>query len=191
MAEKDTEEKEDSFSRKLLEIRTVMIIGSVDSKMSDKVTKQLLVLEKEDPKKEIKVLINSPGGEMHSGYAIYDILKFVSCPITTVVIGLAASMGSVLSLAGDDKRKFALPNAKIMIHQPLLMGAEGQTTDLEIHSKQIIKSRQDLAELYAEVSGKTVNQILKDMDRDHWLTAGDAVKYGLIDKIISSRAELK
>ena len=191
MAEKDTEEKEDSFAKKLLEIRTVMISGSVDSKMSDKVTTQLLVLEKEDPKAEIKVFINSPGGEMHSGYAIYDMLNFVSCPITTVVIGLAASMGSVLSLAGDKKRKLALPNAKIMIHQPLLMGAEGQTTDLEIHSKQIIKSRQDLAELYAEVSGKTANQILKDMDRDHWLTAEEAVKYGLIDKIISSRAELK
>jgi ATP-dependent Clp protease, protease subunit len=191
MAEKDTEEKDDSFAKKLLEIRTVMISGSVDSKMSDKVTTQLLVLEKEDPKAEIKVFINSPGGEMHSGYAIYDMLNFVSCPITTVVIGLAASMGSVLSLAGDKKRKLALPNAKIMIHQPLLMGAEGQTTDLEIHSKQIIKSRQDLAELYAEVSGKTANQILKDMDRDHWLTAEEAVKYGLIDKIISSRAELK
>ena len=191
MAEKDTEEKDDSFAKKLLEIRTVMISGSVDSKMSDKVTTQLLVLEKEDPKAEIKVFINSPGGEMHSGYAIYDMLNFVSCPITTVVIGLAASMGSVLSLAGDKKRKLALPNAKIMIHQPLLMGAEGQTTDLEIHSKQIIKSRQNLAELYAEVSGKTANQILKDMDRDHWLTAEEAVKYGLIDKIISSRAELK
>jgi len=191
MGEKDTEEKEDSFANKLLEIRTVMISGSVDNKMSDKVTKQLLLLEKEDEKAEIKVFINSPGGEMHSGYAIYDMLKFVACPITTVVVGLAASMGSVLSLAGDKKRKLALPNAKIMIHQPLLMGAEGQTTDLEIHSKQILKARQDLADLYAKQSGKTANQILKDMDRDHWLTAEEAVKYGLIDKIISSREELK
>ena len=191
MGEKETEEKEDSFANKLMEIRTVLISGSVDSKMSDKVIKQLLLLEKEDEKADIKVLINSPGGEMHSGYAIFDMLKFISCPITTVVVGLAASMGSVLSLAGDKKRKLALPNAKIMIHQPLLMGAEGQTTDLEIHSKQILKARQELAELYAEQSGKTVNQIIKDMDRDHWLTAEEAVKYGLIDNIISSRDELK
>jgi ATP-dependent Clp protease, protease subunit len=187
---KDSEEKEDSFSNELMETRTIVISGSVDSKLTDKIVKQLLVLEKKDPKKNITMFINSPGGEIYSGYAIFDMMKLVSCPITTVVMGLAASMGSILSLAGDDGRRFALSNAGIMIHQPLLSGAEGQATDLEIHAKQLLKSREAIAELYAEKSGKSVAKILKDLDRDHWLTAKEAVKYGLIDKVITKRSEL-
>lgn len=105
-------------------------------------------------------------------------------------MGLAASMGSILSLVGDDGKRYALPNARIMIHQPLLTGAEGQTTDLEIHSKQILKSRKEIAQMYADVTGKTVNQTIKDIDRDNWLTANEAVKYGLIDKVITHRAEI-
>jgi ATP-dependent Clp protease protease subunit len=178
------------LSKKLLETRTIVVSGSVDSKLTDKVIQQLLILERMDPKKGITLLINSPGGEIHSGFAIYDMMKFIPCPITTVVIGLAASMGSILSLVGDDERRFALPNAKIMIHQPLLSGAEGQTTDLEIHSRQIINHRNEIAELYAEKTGKPIKQIIKDMDRDHWLTAKEAVKFGLINRVIASRSEL-
>lgn len=190
MSKKKNEGNDESLSQKLLETRSIVISGSVDSKLADKVIKQILVLEQLDPEAEIKLFINSPGGEIYSGFAIFDMLKMITCPITTIVMGLAASMGSVLSLVGDDGKKYALPNSKIMIHQPLLTGAEGQATDLEIHSKQLIKTRKSLAEMYAEKTGKTVNQILKDMDRDHWLTAEEALKYGLIDKIISQRSDL-
>ncbi len=191
MSKKDAEEKEDNLAKDLLETRTILISGAVDSKLTEKIVKQLLLLEQKDPEKEIIILINSPGGEIYSGYAIFDMMKFISCPVSTVVIGLAASMGSILSLAGDDGRRFALPKARIMIHQPLLTGAEGQTTDLEIHSKQILKTRQEIAELYSAISGKTVKQVIKDLDRDHWLTSEEALEYGLIDKIISNRSELE
>ncbi len=191
MSKKEKEEKENGFSQKLMETRTIVISGSVDGKLADKVVAQLLILEQTDPKAEIKILINSPGGEIYSGLAIFDMAKFISCPITTIVMGLAASMGSVLSLVGDDGRRFALPNSRILIHQPLLMGAEGAATDLEIQSKQIIKTRKLLAVMYAEKTGKTVAHILKDMDRDYWMTADEALKYGLIDKVIASRSELK
>ena len=187
---KQEEEKDESLSQQLLDTRTIIISDSVDSKLADKVIQQILLLEKLDPKSEIKILINSPGGEVHSGFAIFDMLKFVSCPVTSVVIGLAASMGSILSLVGDDGRRFILPNAKVMIHQPLLQGAEGQTTDLEIHSRQILKTRQLIAEMYAQKAGKDVKQILEDMDRDYWMDASEAVAYGLIDKIIDSRSQL-
>jgi len=190
MSKKEKEEKENGFSQKLMDTRSIVISGSVDGKLADKVVTQLLILEQTDPKAEIKILINSPGGEIYSGLAIFDMAKFISCPITTVVMGLAASMGSVLSLVGDDGRRFALPNSRILIHQPLLMGAEGAATDLEIQSKQIIKTRKLLAGMYAEKTDKTAANILKDMDRDYWMTADEALKYGLIDKVIASRSEL-
>lgn len=185
----ESEGKEDSFVKELLETRTIVISGSVDSKLADKIIQQLLVLEKREPKKNITILINSPGGEVYAGYAIFDMLKLISCPITTVVMGLAASMGSILSLAGDDGKRLAFPHARIMIHQPLLMGAEGQTTDLEIHSKQILKSRKEIAGLYAEKSGKSIDDTIKDLDRDNWMTADEALEYGLIDKIVKKRSD--
>ena len=191
MSKKENNEKDEGLSQKLLETRTIVISDSVDSKLADKIVRQLLIMEQMDPKAEIKIMINSPGGEIYSGFAIYDMAKFISCPITTIVMGLAASMGSVLSLVGDDGRRFALPNARILIHQPLLMGAEGAATDLEIQSRQIIKTRKMLADLYAKKTGKTSAQILKDLDRDNWMTAEEALKYGLIDKIIAKRSELK
>ena len=191
MSKKEKEEKEEGLSQKLMETRTIVISGSVDGKLADKVVTQLLLLEQADPEAEIKIMINSPGGEIYSGFAIFDMAKFISCPITTIVMGLAASMGSVLSLVGDDGRRFALPNSRLLIHQPLLMGAEGAATDLEIQSKQILKSRKLIAEMYAEKTGKTAAQIMKDLDRDHWLTAEEAIKYGLIDKIITSRSDLE
>jgi ATP-dependent Clp protease, protease subunit len=190
MSKKENDEKDDGLMQKLLEARTIIISGSVDSKLADKVVKQILIMEQLDADKEIKFMINSPGGEIYSGFAIYDTARFVTCPITTIVMGLAASMGSVLSLVGDDGRRFALPNAQFMIHQPLLTGAEGQTTDLEIQSRQILKTRKGLADMYAEKTGKTPAQILKDMDRDHWLSADEAVSYGLINRVIRNKSEL-
>ncbi|MCP4295695.1 MAG: ATP-dependent Clp protease proteolytic subunit [Proteobacteria bacterium] len=184
------EEKDESLSQKLLETRTIVISGAVDGKMADQIIKQLLVLESMDAKAEIRIIINSPGGEIQSGFAIYDMLHFIECPVVTIVAGLAASMGSILSLSGDKGKKYAFPHAKIMIHQPLLTGAQGTTIDLEIHSEQIIKTRKLLADLYAKKTGKTAKQILKDMERDHWLTAKESLDYGLIDKVINKRSDL-
>ncbi len=190
MSKKESEETENFLSKQLLETRTIIISDSIDNELSDTVIKQALLLEKLDARKEIKVLINSHGGEVYSGYAIYDVLHFISCPITTIVIGLAASMGSILSQVGVKGKRLALPNARIMIHQPLLQRAEGQTTDLEIHSRQILKLREELAELYACKTGQDMKKILKDMDRDYWMTAEESLAYGLIDKIITTREGL-
>jgi ATP-dependent Clp protease protease subunit len=187
---KQKEEKEESLSLKLLETRTVVISAGVDGEMADKIIKQLLILESMDAKAEIKIVINSPGGEIQSGFAIYDMLGFITCPIVTIVAGLAASMGSILLLAGDKGKRYAFQNAKIMIHQPLLTGAQGSTIDLEIHSEQIIKTRKLLAELYADKTGKKVRQVIKDMERDHWFTAEESLAYGLIDKIVTNRSDL-
>ena len=186
----DPEEKNQSLSKQLLETRTIVISDSVNNELADKVIKQALVLEKLEANGEIRVFINSPGGDVYSGYAIYDILRFVSCPIATLVMGLAASMGSILSQVGDSGRRFALPNARIMIHQPLLQHAEGQTTDLEIHTRQILKLKQETARLYSSKTGKDLRKILKDMDRDFWMTAEESLKYGLIDRIVANRADL-
>lgn len=189
--QKEEEEKGDDLSKKMLETRTIVISDAVDGKLADRVIKQILLLEQMDPKKEIKLFINSPGGEVSSGFAIFDTLKFVTCPIATIVTGLAASMGSVLSMVGDEGRKFAMPHAKIMIHQPLLQGAQGNITDLEIHTEQILKTRAQLADMYARLTKKSAKQILKDMDRDNWMTAQEAMEYGLIDAIVTTRKDLK
>ena len=193
MTDKDedkTSKNGDKALEKLLQTRTLVISEAVDSKLAKNVVRQILMLESEDPKKEIKVFINSPGGEINSGFAIYDMLGFVSCPVTTLVIGLAASMGSILSLAGNENRVFCLSNAKIMIHQPLLTGAQGTASDLEIHSNEIIKTKHHIADLYSAKTGKTQKKILADMNRDKWFNAKEAVEYGLIDKILTRRKEL-
>lgn len=191
MSKKENEEKDDVLTQKLLDTRTIVISGSIDSKLADRSVRQLLIMEQMDPEREIKFMINSPGGEIYSGFAIFDMARYVACPITTIVMGLAASMGSVLALVADESRRLALPHARFMIHQPLLTGAEGQITDLEIQSRQILKTRKELAELYAGKTGKTPTQILKDMDRDHWMTADEAVTYGLIDRVIRDKSDLE
>ncbi len=173
---------------KLLENRIIFINGAVDSKLAGKIIPEILFLDSVDSKKEIKVLINSPGGEITSGYAIFDLLRAVKSPVTTLVAGLAASMGSVLSLAADKSRCFMLDNAQIMIHQPLLQGAQGSVTDIEIHASQILKSRERIAKLYAEKTGKAVDVILTDIDKDYWLNSTEAKEYGLVDKIITDYA---
>lgn len=192
MKSKEESEKPNDLSEKLLETRTIVISEQVDAKLTKKVIQQLLLLEAKDSKSKVTVLINSPGGEVYSGWAIFDMLQFIECPIRTIVMGFAASMGSVLSLAADKGQRFALPNSKIMIHQPLISGGvQGQATDLAIHSEQILKTRKKIAELYSKQTGKSVKIILQDMDRDHWLTAEEALKYGLLDQIITKRKDLK
>jgi len=183
-------EELDSIANKLLKSRTVVISHQVDSKLSAKVLSQLILLEQEGPKTPITVFINSPGGDIFSGFAIFDMLKFISCPVTTIVTGFAASMGSILSLAADKGRRFAMPQSKIMIHQPLLMGYEGRASDCEIQAREILKTRDHLVKLYAEQTGKSHEEIKKALDRDNWFTAEEALEYGLLDKVVNSRSEL-
>ncbi|HCV45082.1 MAG TPA: ATP-dependent Clp protease proteolytic subunit, partial [Deltaproteobacteria bacterium] len=173
----------DSISSKLLKSRTVIISQQVDAKLSAKVLSQLVLLEQEGPELPITVFINSPGGEIFSGFAIFDMLKFITCPVTTVVTGFAASMGSILSLAADEGRRFAMPQAKIMIHQPLLMGYQGRASECEIQAREILKTRDHLVQLYADQTGKSHEEIKKALDRDNWFTAEEALEYGLLDKV--------
>ena len=151
---------------------------------------QLVLLEQEGPEEPITVFINSPGGEIFSGFAIFDMLNFIACPVTTIVTGFAASMGSILSLAADKGRRFSMPQAKIMIHQPLLMGYQGRASECEIQAREILKTRDHLVNLYAEHTGKSLKEIKKALDRDNWFSAEEALEYGLIDKVIHSRSEI-
>ena len=191
----DTKQKDDNndlngMSAKLLKSRTVIISQQVNSELSAKVLNQLVLLEQEDPKQSITVFINSPGGEIFSGFAIFDMLRFIECPITTIISGFAASMGSVLSLAADEGRRFAMPQAKIMIHQPMLMGYQGRAADCEIQAKEILKTRDLLINLYSEQTGKDYEEIKQAIDRDNWFTAEEALEFGLLDKIVKTRSEL-
>ena len=193
MSKDSNEENEEleGMERKLLKSRTVVISQQVDAKLTAKVLSQLVLLEQEGPDEPITVFINSPGGEIFSGFAIFDMLKFIECPVTTIVTGFAASMGSILSLAADKGRRFCMPQAKIMIHQPLLMGYQGRASECEIQAQEILKTRDHLIDLYAQKTGKNKEEIKKAIDRDNWFTAKEALEYGLIDKVIHSRSEIK
>jgi ATP-dependent Clp protease protease subunit len=192
---KDEEKKDDpidsgGLATKMLQTRTIIISQQVNSELTQKVLGQILLLEQEDPEAPITVFINSPGGEMFSGYAIFDTLRFVSCPVTTIVTGFAASMGSILSLAADKGRRFAMPQAKILIHQPLLMGYQGRAADCEIQAREILKTREHLINLYCEYTGRDYDEIKQAIDRDNWFTAEEALDFGLLDKVVRTRKEL-
>ena len=189
--EKEEESQEtDNLASKLLKSRTVVISQQVDAKLTSKVLSQLVLLEQEGNDQPVTVFINSPGGEIFSGFAIFDMLNFISCPVTTIVTGFAASMGSILSLAADNGCRYAMPQAKIMIHQPLLMGYQGRATECEIQAREILKTRDHLVKLYAEQTGKSREKIKKALDRDNWFTAEEALEYGLIDKVVHTRSEI-
>jgi ATP-dependent Clp protease protease subunit len=192
MSKESNEENEEleGMASKLLKSRAVVISQQVDAKLTAKVLSQLVLLEQEGPEEPIIVFINSPGGEIFSGFAIFDMLNFIACPVTTIVTGFAASMGSILSLAADKGRRFSMPKAKIMIHQPLLMGYQGRASECEIQAREILKTRDHLVKLYAEQTGKSQKEIKKALDRDNWFSAEEALEYGLIDKVIHSRSEL-
>ena len=190
--EKNKENKEmEDLASKLLKSRTVVISQQVDAELTAKVLSQLVLLEQEGHEEPVTVFINSPGGEIFSGFAIFDMLNFIACPVTTIVTGFAASMGSILSMAADKGRRFAMPQAKIMIHQPLLMGYQGRASECEIQAREILKTRDHLVELYSEQTGKSREEIKKALDRDNWFTAEEALEYGLLDKVVHSRSELK
>ena len=171
--------------RRLLRDRVVFITGPVGRGMAQVVTAQLLFLSSEDPKAEISMYVNSPGGSVSAGLGIVDTMRFIPCPVATYIIGQAASMGSVIACSGTKGRRFALPHAENLMHQPLIGGViEGQATDLEIHAKHILRLRDKLYTLYSENTGQTKDRIHDDCDRDKWLNAQEMLEYGLIDKIL-------
>ena len=176
----------DIYSRLLLD-RIVFISGEVNDDMANAVCAQLLFLQSQDPKKEISVYVNSPGGSVTAGLAIYDTMQFVKCPVATYCIGQAASMGAVLLTAGTKDRRFSLPNARIMIHQPW-GGAEGKASDIEITAREILRLKQKLNEILASHSGKAVEDVVRDTDRDHFMSADEACAWGLIDKVVIPKA---
>lgn len=175
----------DIYSR-LLKDRIIFLGEEVNSATASIIVAQLLFLEAEDPEKDISFYINSPGGSISSGMAIYDTMRYIKPDVSTICIGLAASMGAFLLAAGTKGKRFALPNAEIMIHQPL-GGMTGQAEDLKIHAERIIKTREKLNKILSENTGQPLRRITKDTDRDNFMDAGDAVSYGLIDKVIASR----
>ena len=177
----------DIFSR-LLKDRIIFLSEDVNHVTASLVIAQMLFLESEDPDKEISFYINSPGGSITDGMAIVDTMNYIKCPVSTICIGLAASMGSVLLASGEKGKRFATPNSEILIHQPLISGGlSGQTTEIKIHADHMVKTREKLNKLLSEKTGQSLEQIEKDTERDHYMTAEEALEYGLIDEIIDVR----
>lgn len=185
--EKDREGERayDIYSR-LLKDRIVFVTGEIDTEMANTVVAQLLFLEKENPSEDIQMFINTPGGVITAGMAILDTMNYIKCDISTIAVGMAASMGSILLANGKKGKRYALPNSKILIHQPI-GGAEGQASDIAIAAEEILKNRKMLYEFLAEKTGKDVKDIERDADRDKYFTAQEAKEYGLVDKVIKKR----
>ena len=175
----------DIYSR-LLKDRIIFLGEEVTDLSASVIVAQLLFLEAEDPEKDIQLYINSPGGSVSAGMAIYDTMQYIKCDVSTICIGMAASMGAFLLAGGAKGKRIALPNAEIMIHQPL-SGAQGQATEIEIAAKHIIHTKEKLNKILAEKTGQPYDVIAKDTDRDNWMTAQEAADYGLIDSVITSR----
>ncbi len=175
----------DIYSR-LLKERVIFIVGQIEDHMANLVVAQLLFLESENPDKDISIYINSPGGSVTAGLAIYDTMQFIKPDISTLCIGQAASMGAVLLAAGANGKRFSLPHSRVMIHQPL-GGYQGQASDIEIHAKEILKIREQLNQLLADHTGQTIETIDNDTERDNFMGSDQAVKYGLIDEVLDTR----
>ena len=175
----------DIYSR-LLEDRIILLTGTIDDKMSSSIVGQLLYLESLDNNADIFMYINSPGGSINAGMAIYDTMNFIKCDVSTIVIGMAASMAAFLLSAGAKGKRCSLPNSEIMIHQPL-GGAQGQATEIQIAAEHILKTKKKLNQILADNAGKPVEEVEKDTDRDNWLSADEAKEYGLIDEVIKDR----
>ncbi len=175
----------DIYSR-LLEDRIIFLSGEIDDAVANTVVAQLIYLEAKDPSKDISLYINSPGGSVSAGLAIYDTMNYIKCDVSTICIGMAASMGAFLLSSGQKGKRFALPNSEIMIHQPL-GGAQGQASDIKIAAEHILKTKRKLNDILAQNSGKPLSQIEQDTDRDNYMSAQEAQEYGLIDKVFYKR----
>jgi|TARA_Y100000389_G_scaffold183727_1_gene201501 ATP-dependent Clp protease, protease subunit len=178
----------DIYSR-LLKERIIFIVGPIEDYMANVIIAQILFLESEDPKKDISLYINSPGGSVTSGMAIYDTMQFCKPDVSTLCIGQAASMGAVLLAGGAKKKRFALPNSRVMIHQPL-GGFQGQSTDIQIHAQEIQKVRENLNSILSKHTGNDINKIKEDTDRDNFMNSNEAKDYGIIDTVLESRKDV-
>ncbi len=178
----------DIYSR-LLKDRIIFLGSAMNDEVANLIIAQLLFLESEDPEKDINFYINSPGGIVTSGLAVYDTMQYVKPDIATVCIGQAASMGAILLTAGTEGKRYSLPNARIMIHQPM-GGFQGQASDVEIHAKEMLRMKEDLNQILAQHSGKPIEQIQKDTDRDYFMSGKEAQEYGIVDHVITSRDDL-
>ena len=176
----------DIYSRLLRD--SIIFIGTpIDDNVANLVTAQLLFLEAEDPERDISLYINSPGGSISAGLAVYDTIQFIRNDVTTICVGQAASMAAVLLTAGSPKKRFSLPNSRILIHQPWMSGLQGQATDIDIHAKEILRIRAILNKILAHHTGQPIERIEKDVERDYIMSAGQAKEYGIIDEVISKR----
>ena len=181
----------DIYSR-LLKERIIFLVGPVNDQTANLVVAQLLFLESENPDKDIFLYINSPGGSVSAGMSIYDTMNFIKPDVSTLCLGQAASMGAFLLSAGAEGKRFALPNSRVMIHQPLVSGGlGGQASDIEIHAKELLKLKAKLNQLLAEHCGRTLDELERDTDRDNFMSAEEAQAYGLIDQVLSSRSDIK
>jgi len=179
----------DIYSR-LLKDRVIFLGSQIDDNVANLVIAQMLFLEAEDPDKDIRLYINSPGGSVSAGLAIYDTMQYLCCDVSTICIGMAASMGAFLLTAGAPGKRFALPNSEIMIHQPL-GGAQGQASDIEIHARHILKTRDKINNILAERTGQSLKKIQKDTDRDFFMSAEEAQNYGIVDQVIKEHQKIK
>lgn len=187
MEQTDRGERSYDIYSRLLEDRIIFITGEINDATADIVIAQLIYLEGKDANKDISIYINSPGGSVTAGMAIYDTMNYIKCDVCTICVGLAASMGAFLLSSGTKGKRFSLPNSEIMIHQPL-GGAQGQATDIAIHAKQILKTKDKLNRILAKNTGKDLDVIVRDTDRDNFMSAEQALEYGLIDVIYEKRA---
>jgi ATP-dependent Clp protease protease subunit len=179
----------DIYSR-LLKERVVFIVGPVEDHMANLIVAQLLYLESENPDKDIHLYINSPGGSVTAGLSIYDTMQFINSDVSTICVGQAASMGALLLAGGTKGKRFALPHSRIMVHQPSA-GFQGQATDIEIHAKEVLELKRRLNEIMAKHTGKKVEQVKKDLERDNFMSSEKAVEYGLVDTVLVKRAEMR
>lgn len=185
---KETKPMDMQSQEKLLKIRSLLISGEINKELADKFVKDLLILENEN-NDEVKVFINSPGGDVDAGYAIYDMIRFVSCPVTIIGMGLVASAAALILLSVPKEKRIALPNSSYLIHQPLSQ-MKGNATEIEIYSAQLEKIKAAINKAISDATGKSIEEVAKDTDRDHWLDAQEAVEYGLVSKIVTKRSEI-
>jgi ATP-dependent Clp protease protease subunit len=190
--EKDERDKFLAEERELFESRTILISAPVNAKLAHLVNSKLLAMERANSKDPIYLFINSPGGEVHSGFSIFDTARFIEPKVVTVVVGLAASMGSIIALCAPRERRFAFPNSKFLIHQPSISGGlGGSVSDIEIHARDLLETKNHIVQLYAQETGRNTDEIRKALDRDNWMSPRQALEYGLISKVIERRADLK
>lgn len=191
--EEDKEKKnkaQDAFSDRFLKTRQIILTGEVNKELADQIVRQLLILDTEDDKKPIYMYIDSPGGDVDAGFAIFDMIRFVKAPVYLIGMGLIASAATLILLAVPKEKRFALPNSRYLIHQPL-GGMRGVATDIEIYARDMEKIRAKINQIIADGTGTSLEQVTKDTDRDYWLDSDEAVKYGLVNSIISKRSDLQ